>query len=74
MTNPFEEYPPVMLSFSIILLIFFACIVGSINECDNSCSNTNRELNKTGLSFGIIGLLVSLTILLYSCFIIKNQY
>ena len=62
-----------MMIFGICLLIFFSCIVGSINECDDSCSTTNHDLNKTGLSFGVIGLVIALIIIGYSGFIIKTS-
>jgi hypothetical protein len=71
MNEVFRNYPIVMLSFGICLLMFFACIVASVNECDNSCTTTNRDLNKTGLSFGIIGILVAFSISLYSGMIIR---
>jgi len=65
-----KDYEKVILSFGVFLLIFFSCIVGSINECDDSCPSSNRDLNKTGLSFGIVGILVSLTIILFSTYVI----
>ena len=74
MNNPaFKEYSKTMISFGIILLIFFSCILGSLNESENSCPNTNHELNRVGIVFSTFGLLISLVILFYSTYIQINN-
>jgi len=44
----------------------------AVNECDNSCP-TNRNLNKTGISFGVIGIFVALTVIVYSGVIVGKK-
>jgi hypothetical protein len=70
----FKIYTAVMLFFGIILLCFFAPIVASINEADDSCPATNHSLNKTGISFGIIGILVSCGIIIASAIATGKKY
>lgn len=62
----FQIYTIVMIIIGIFLLCFFAPIVASINEADDTCPNTNHTLNKTGLSFGVIGILLSCAIIITS--------
>ncbi len=69
----FKSFPEVMLSFGVFLLIFFACIVGTIDQSKDSCTTCNNDLNKTGRAFGIFGILVSLSIIVYSSYILRHS-
>jgi len=65
MPNIIQQYADSMISFGVFLLIFFACILASVDQ-DKSCPTSNRELNTTAIVFGVIGIFVSLVMIFFS--------
>lgn len=68
-----KDYTYTIFFFGCFLLIFFSCIVGSINECDKTCNTINKDLNTTGFTFGVIGIFVAFVIMILSAIVINRQ-
>lgn len=68
-----KSFPRVVFALSFFLFIFFVCSLASIDQCDKTCTSTNHDLNGFNYFTTVTGFLMSITICLYSGYIIRKQ-
>jgi len=73
MNKALEEWPKVIFSFSIILFIFFACSLASIDQCDKNCPSTNHDLNGFNYFTTVCGFLMALVMVFYTGIVQKDK-